>query len=38
MTVDDVERRKRNRNRALLYGAIALAFYVAFIMMGVLRA
>lgn len=38
MTVNDVDQKKRIRNSALLFGAIALAFYAGFIMMGVMRA
>ncbi len=34
---EDAERRKRIRRTALIVGAIALAFYVGFILMGVLR-
>jgi len=35
--VNDAERKKNIRRTALIVGAIALAFYVDFIMMGVLR-
>ncbi len=35
--MDDAERKKNIRRTALIVGAIALAFYVGFIMMGVLR-
>lgn len=38
MTMDDVERRKKIRRTTLIVAAIAIAFYVGFIMMGVLRA
>ncbi len=34
---EDAERRKRIRRTALIVGAIALAFYVGFILLGVLR-
>ena len=33
----DAERKKNIRRTALIVGAIAIAFYVGFIMMGVLR-
>ena len=36
--MDDLERKKSIRRTALIVAAIALAFYVGFIMMGVLRA
>jgi hypothetical protein len=35
--MDDTERKKNIRRTALIVGAIAVAFYVGFIMMGVLR-
>jgi hypothetical protein len=35
--MSDAERKKNIRRTALIVGAIALAFYVGFIMMGVLR-
>jgi hypothetical protein len=35
--MDDLERKKNIRRTALIVAAIALAFYVGFIMMGVLR-
>lgn len=35
--MDDAERKKNIRRTALIVGAIAIAFYVGFIMMGVLR-
>jgi hypothetical protein len=35
--MDDAERKKNIRRTALIVGAIAVAFYVGFIMMGVLR-
>jgi hypothetical protein len=36
--VNDAERRKKIRRTTLLLVAVALAFFVAFIMTGVLRA
>jgi uncharacterized membrane protein len=36
--VDEIERRKSIRRTTLIVAAIALAFYLGFIMMGVLRA
>ena len=38
MTRDDSEQRKAIRRTALLVASIAIAFYVGFILMGVLRA
>ncbi len=35
--MQDAERKKRIRRTALIVAAIAVAFYVGFIMMGVLR-
>jgi hypothetical protein len=35
--MSDAERKKNIRRTALIVGAIAIAFYVGFIMMGVLR-
>ena len=35
--MDDAKRKKNIRRTALIVGAIAVAFYVGFIMMGVLR-
>jgi uncharacterized membrane protein len=35
--MDEHERRKNIRRTALIVAAVALAFYVGFIMMGVLR-
>jgi hypothetical protein len=35
--MDELERKKNIRRTALIVAAIALAFYVGFIMMGVLR-
>lgn len=36
--MDDAERKKRIRRTTLLVAAVALAFFVGFIMIGVLRA
>ena len=36
--MNDIERRKNIRRTALIVAAIAIAFYVGFIMVGVLRA
>jgi len=36
--MSDVEQKKNIRRTALIVGAIALAFYIGFIMMGVVRA
>ena len=36
--MDDLQRKKNIRRTALLAAAIALAFYIGFIMMGVVRA
>ena len=36
--MDDAERKKNIRRTTLIVSAIALAFFVAFILMGVLRA
>jgi len=36
--VDDKERKKNIRRTTLIVSAVALAFFVAFILMGVLRA
>jgi uncharacterized membrane protein len=36
--MDEIERRKSIRRTTLIVAAIALAFYLGFIMMGVLRA
>jgi hypothetical protein len=38
MNDDPAERKRRIRRAALLFGSIALAFYLAFIVMSVLRA
>lgn len=38
MTMNEVERRKSIRRTTLIVAAIALAFYLGFIMMGVVRA
>jgi len=38
MTRDDSEQRRNVRRTALIVAAIAIAFYVGFILMGVLRA
>jgi len=35
--MDDAERKKNIRRTALIVGAVAVAFYLGFIMMGVLR-
>jgi uncharacterized membrane protein len=35
--MDELERRKRIRRTTMIVVAIALAFYIGFIMMGVLR-
>jgi len=35
--VDEIERKKRIRRTTLIFVAVALAFYVGFIMMGVVR-
>ena len=35
--MDELERKKNIRRTALIVAAVALAFYVGFIMMGVLR-
>jgi|GEM_PF-1540951 len=35
--VDDPERRRRIRRTALLFGLIAVAFYVAFIVLSIVR-
>jgi hypothetical protein len=35
--MDDQERKKNIRRTALLFGGIALAFYIGFIMIGVVR-
>ena len=35
--MDDAERKKNIRRTALIVGGIAVAFYLGFIMMGVLR-
>ena len=35
--MDNAERKKNIRRTTLIVGAIAIAFYVGFIMMGVLR-
>jgi hypothetical protein len=35
--MNDAERKKGIRRTALIVGAIALAFYIGFIMIGVLR-
>jgi hypothetical protein len=37
MDVDEQERKKKIRRTALIVAGIALAFYVGFIMMGVMR-
>jgi hypothetical protein len=36
--MDDAERKKNIRRTALIVSAVALAFFVGFILMGVLRA
>jgi len=36
--MDEIERRKSIRRTTLIVAAIALAFYLGFIMMGVMRA
>ncbi len=38
MTSNDTEKRKNVRRTALIMVAIAIAFYLGFILMGVLRA
>lgn len=38
MTRNDIEQRKNIRRTALIMGGIAVAFYLGFILMGVLRA
>lgn len=38
MTRDDSEQRRNIRRTALIMGGIAVAFYLGFILMGVLRA
>ena len=38
MSDADLENRKKIRRSALLFGGIAVAFYVGFILVGVLRA
>lgn len=38
MTEVDAETKKRIRRSALLFGGIAFAFFLGFILMGVLRA
>ena len=35
--MDDAQRKKNIRRTALIVGAVALAFYIGFIMMGVLQ-
>jgi uncharacterized membrane protein len=35
--VDELERKKRIRRTTLIFVAVALAFYIGFIMMGVVR-
>lgn len=35
--MDEVQRKKNIRRTALIVGAVALAFYVGFILIGVLR-
>ena len=35
--MDDVQRKKNIRRTALIVGAVALAFYVGFILIGVMR-
>ena len=35
--MDDLERKKNIRRTALIVTAVALAFYIGFIMMGVMR-
>ena len=35
--MDELERKKRIRRTTLIFVAVALAFYIGFIMMGVLR-
>jgi hypothetical protein len=37
MSVDDSERRRRIRRTAVLLGIVAIAFYLGFIVMSVLR-
>jgi uncharacterized membrane protein len=36
--IDDLERRKRIRRTAIILALVALAFYVGFIVMSVMRA
>ena len=38
MTMSDAERKKNIRRTTFIFAAIALAFFVAFIAMGVVRA
>lgn len=35
--MDELERKKRIRRTTLIFVAVALAFYIGFIMMGVVR-
>ena len=35
--MDDAQRKKNIRRTALIVGAVAVAFYIGFILMGVLR-
>jgi len=35
--MDEIERKKKIRRTALIVAAVALAFYVGFIMLGVMR-
>jgi uncharacterized membrane protein len=35
--VDELERKKRIRRTTLIFVAVALAFYIGYIMMGVVR-
>ena len=37
MAYEDAERRKRIRRSAFLFGGIALAFYLAFVIMALVR-
>jgi hypothetical protein len=37
VTIDEQQRRKNIRRTALIMGGIALAFYLGFILLGVLR-
>ena len=37
MSADDTQRRRRIRRTALLLGSVAVAFYIGFIIMSVVR-